>query len=74
MKCLEESRPSERNRKGIATVFRSVEARALTADENLRVRKILACASRMKGRFGKTVLAGTLRGSAAKNVIAGASK
>jgi len=43
--------------------------RALTSEESLRVRKILACATRMKGRFGKTVLAGTLRGSAAKNVM-----
>jgi ATP-dependent DNA helicase RecQ len=43
--------------------------RALTDDELLRVRKILACASRMKGRFGKNMLAGTLRGSAAKNVM-----
>ena len=43
--------------------------RALTADESLRVRKILACAARMKGRFGKNVLASTLRGSAAKNVM-----
>jgi ATP-dependent DNA helicase RecQ len=43
--------------------------RALTDDELLRVRKILACASRMRGRFGKKMLAGTLRGSAAKNVM-----
>jgi len=43
--------------------------RALTDDELLHVRKILACASRMKGRFGKNMLAGTLRGSAAKNVM-----
>jgi ATP-dependent DNA helicase RecQ len=43
--------------------------RALNVDETLRVRKILACATRMKGRFGKTMLAGTLRGSAAKNVM-----
>lgn len=43
--------------------------RQLTSDENVYVRKILACAARMKGRFGKTILAGTLRGSAAKNVI-----
>jgi ATP-dependent DNA helicase RecQ len=47
----------------------SAVPRALTADELLRVRKILACASRMKGRFGKTLLAATLRGSAAKNVM-----
>lgn len=43
--------------------------RPLSDAEHLRVRKILACASRMKGRFGKTVLAATLRGSAAKNVM-----
>jgi ATP-dependent DNA helicase RecQ len=43
--------------------------RALTEDESLRVRKTLACAARMKGRFGKNVLASTLRGSAAKNVM-----
>jgi ATP-dependent DNA helicase RecQ len=43
--------------------------RALTDNELLRVRKILACAKRMNGRFGKTVLAATLRGSAAKNVM-----
>jgi ATP-dependent DNA helicase RecQ len=44
-------------------------ARALTADELLRVRKILACAKRMNGRFGKKILVQTLRGSAAKQVI-----
>ncbi|MFN2499958.1 MAG: RecQ family ATP-dependent DNA helicase [Pyrinomonadaceae bacterium] len=53
---------------GGATSGRAVP-RALTDDELLRVRKILACASRMKGRFGKNMLAGTLRGSAAKNVM-----
>jgi len=46
-----------------------VTARALTDDEALRVRKLLACATRMKGRFGKNVLAATLRGSAAKNIM-----
>src|SRR6185295_5949696 len=46
-----------------------VAARALTHDESLHIRKILACAMRMKGRFGKTMLAATLRGSAAKNVM-----
>jgi ATP-dependent DNA helicase RecQ len=46
-----------------------VAARVLSDDENLHVRKILACATRMKGRFGKTMLAATLRGSAAKNVM-----
>jgi ATP-dependent DNA helicase RecQ len=43
--------------------------RALSVDETLRIRKILAGAKRLKGRFGKTVLAASLRGSAAKNVM-----
>ena len=43
--------------------------RPLNDDELLCVRKILACASRMKGRFGKNILAATLRGSASKNVM-----
>lgn len=64
---LADAPPSARNRKGraVAPVF----PRALNEDESLRVRKILACAARMKGRFGKNVLASTLRGSAAKNVM-----
>lgn len=45
------------------------EPRILTDDELLRVRKILACAKRMNGRFGKKLLAGTLRGSAAKQIV-----
>ena len=43
--------------------------RPLTDDELLRVRKILACAKRMNGRFGKKLLVSTLRGSAAKQVL-----
>ena len=43
--------------------------RALSADELLRVRKILACAKRMNGKFGKKMLVLTLRGSAAKQVL-----
>jgi ATP-dependent DNA helicase RecQ len=46
-----------------------LEPRDLSDDELLRMRKILACAKRMKGRFGKSVLAGTLRGSAAKSIF-----
>src|ERR1051326_498869 len=46
-----------------------LESRTLTDDELLRVRKILACAKRMNGRFGKKLLAGTLRGSAAKQIV-----
>jgi ATP-dependent DNA helicase RecQ len=44
-------------------------ARPLTDEERLLVRKILACAARMQGRFGKGMLASTLRGSRAKTVI-----
>ncbi len=43
--------------------------RGLNDNELLRVRKILACAKRMNGRFGKKILAATLRGSAAKQVL-----
>jgi RecQ family ATP-dependent DNA helicase len=39
------------------------EARALGQDETLCVRKILACAARMEGRYGKAILAACLRGS-----------
>ena len=44
------------------------QARALTNEEVLLVRKVLACVARMQGRFGKGMLAATLRGSRAKNV------
>jgi ATP-dependent DNA helicase RecQ len=43
--------------------------RTLTDNELLRVRKILACAKRMNGRFGKKILVATLRGLAAKQVL-----
>lgn len=66
---LDEAPAVGRNRKGTATISKSTAPRALSDDENLRVRKLLACASRMKGRFGKNMLASTLRGSAAKNVM-----
>ena len=46
-----------------------VSPRVLTDNELLRVRKILACAKRMNGRFGKKMLVSTLRGSAAKQVL-----
>jgi ATP-dependent DNA helicase RecQ len=45
------------------------EPRAVSDDELLRVRKILACAKRMNGRFGKKMLTATLRGSASKQVM-----
>jgi ATP-dependent DNA helicase RecQ len=43
--------------------------RAVKDHELLRVRKILACAKRMNGRFGKKMLVSTLRGSASKQVL-----
>jgi ATP-dependent DNA helicase RecQ len=49
--------------------FSVTQARALTDEESLLVRKILACAARMQGRFGKGLLASTLRGSRARNVL-----
>jgi ATP-dependent DNA helicase RecQ len=45
------------------TDFAVTEARELNEAERLCVRKILACAARMEGRFGKGILAATLRGS-----------
>jgi ATP-dependent DNA helicase RecQ len=44
-------------------------ARPLADNELLRVRKILACAKRMNGRFGRKMLVLTLRGSASKQVV-----
>jgi ATP-dependent DNA helicase RecQ len=62
--------PTAKNaRKGRGGARDFLLPRALTDDETLLARKILACAARMKGRFGKNVLASTLRGSAAKNVL-----
>lgn len=66
---LDDAPRAGRVRKDRTGINVPVEPRALSEDENLLVRKILACASRMKGRFGKTMLAATLRGSAAKNVM-----
>ncbi len=43
--------------------------RPLADAELLRVRKILACAKRMNGKFGKKLLGLTLRGSVAKQVL-----
>ena len=52
-----------------APILRDASPRALTDDELLRVRKILACAKRMNGRFGKKMLVSTLRGSSSKQVL-----
>lgn len=45
------------------------QQRPLTPDETLVVRKVLACAARMKGRYGKQMLAFTLKGSREKKVL-----
>ncbi|MDQ3819798.1 MAG: RecQ family ATP-dependent DNA helicase [Acidobacteriota bacterium] len=55
--------------KGGASEISVTQARALTDEEKLLVRKILACAARMNGRFGKGMLASTLRGSRARPVL-----
>jgi ATP-dependent DNA helicase RecQ len=65
---LEDSRASNLTGKK-RTASKVVSPRTLSDDETLRVRKILACATRMKGRFGRSLIASTLRGSAAKNVL-----
>jgi len=48
---------------GAAAAVAINEARELAPEEQLCVRKILACAARMNGRYGKGMLASTLRGS-----------
>lgn len=48
----------------------AVGPRPLTDEEHLVARKILSCVARMEGRFGKGMVAGVLRGSQAKNIIA----
>lgn len=61
--------PSIRSTQDASSELSAATVRDLTEDERLRVRKILACARRMKGRFGKQLLASTLRGSASRNVL-----
>ena len=53
---------------GAPQVLSVTQARQLTDEERLLVRKILAGAARMQGRFGKGLLAAMLRGSRAKNI------
>ena len=53
----------------VASLPLDLTPRALTDAELLRVRKILACAKRMNGKFGKKMLGLTLRGSVAKQVL-----
>jgi len=48
----------------------AVGSRALSDEEHLAARKILSCVARMEGKFGKGMVAGVLRGSKVKNIIA----
>jgi len=48
---------------GDADSIAVTEPRELGDEESLTVRKVLACAARMGGRFGKGMLASVLRGS-----------
>lgn len=59
---------AESNQDETSAAVGITQARPLNVEENLLVRKILACAARMQGRFGKGLLAATLRGSRAKAV------
>ena len=54
-----------------AASFSVTEARELSEEESLCVRKILACAARLGGRFGKGLLAATLRGSRSAKLTQG---
>lgn len=63
--------PSEHaeNLEEVSSLPIDLTPRSLTDSELLRVRKILACAKRMNGKFGKKMLGLTLRGSVAKQVL-----
>jgi ATP-dependent DNA helicase RecQ len=63
---IEEARKKSEKKftKEIAT-----QPRPLNDEETLIVRKILACAARMKGKYGKEKLVGVLRGSKSKELF-----
>src|SRR6476646_7347357 len=61
--------PATEVREREVSIKRDLTPRVPTDDQLLRLRKILACAKRMNGRYGKKLLAGTLRGSAAKQIV-----
>jgi ATP-dependent DNA helicase RecQ len=48
----------------------AVGPRALSDEEHLAARKILSCVARVEGKFGKGMVAGVLRGSKAKTIVA----
>jgi ATP-dependent DNA helicase RecQ len=53
----------------VGSTVHVTQARELAEDERLTVRKILACAARMDGRFGKGILAAALRGSRQAKIL-----
>jgi RecQ family ATP-dependent DNA helicase len=61
--AAESSTPGDESEDDRQSIIAVAEPRELSEDESLTVRKILACAARMGGRFGKGMLAATLRGS-----------
>jgi ATP-dependent DNA helicase RecQ len=67
--CSPATEVRERDADRQILITAELKPRIPTDDELLRVRKILACAKRMNGRFGKKLLAGTLRGSAARQIV-----
>ena len=67
--CQPATEVREREARRETLIEADLKPRTPTDDELLRVRKILACAKRMNGRFGKKILVGTLRGSAAKQIV-----
>jgi uncharacterized protein YpbB len=64
-----EERAKERIEEKRTKKYNLDQQRPLDEEETLIVRKILACAARMKGKYGKERLVGTLRGSKAKQII-----
>jgi ATP-dependent DNA helicase RecQ len=54
----------------VIALSQPIGPRALTDEEHLTARKILSCVARLDGRFGKGTVAGVLRGSKAKNILA----
>ncbi len=66
---LDERKRKEKARRKAESKPTEKHPRDLTKEEILTVRKILACAARMKGKFGKGKLIATLRGSKSKELI-----
>ncbi len=64
--CVE---PSRRAVNAAAAPAKNAAPRELAEDETTLVRKILACAARLEGRFGKHTLAAVLRGAKEKKLL-----